>query len=168
MDESRDRLHSTFSVNDWVHGPIAACPIEASLRRGGATTREARERGKKGGKREKRVERCWKRGGVGARALSFFACAGPKTGLSIPSVRNVRAIQILLSFARRRDDISILRSLPLKISSSRPGTRNTVERFLRTWYLGKGCENLRFGKAEIGREEEEEEGRYIAWNRSGA
>lgn len=49
MAESRDRLHSTFSVNDWAHGPIAACPIEASLRRGGATTRK-REREREEGR----------------------------------------------------------------------------------------------------------------------
>lgn len=75
--ESRDRLHSVFSVNDWAHGPIAGRPIEASLRRGGAT--------RKGGKRRARRKQ---RGlstarNVGARAVSWPLRA--QTRLGIPS-----------------------------------------------------------------------------------
>lgn len=78
MDESRDRLHSTFSVNDWAHGPIAACPIEASLRRGGATTRSTTRKREEGGEeRERALLETWGRRCARARAL-FLRLCGPK------------------------------------------------------------------------------------------
>lgn len=152
MAESRDRLHSTFSVNDWAHGPIAACPIEASLRRGGATTRK-REAGGKG--RERRVERCSKRGGVSARALSFFGFAGPKTGLSIPSVRNVRN-SLLLSFAGR--DISISFYFPLKISSKYMKRGRIV-----FFFWEKGARTPSFGRLRLNQRSEGEEEEGFFW-----
>lgn len=61
-----------FSVNDWAHGPIAALPIEASLRRGGATRRSGKRSARR---RERGQSAAPKRGG--ARARGFLAFAGP-------------------------------------------------------------------------------------------
>ena len=73
-----------------------------------------------------------------ARALSFFGFAGPKTGLSIPSVRNVRN-SLLLSFAGR--DISI-RSLPIFRRKYRRDARNEKQFF---FFWEKGARTPSFG-----------------------
>ena len=91
-----------------------------------------------------------------ARALSFFGFAGPKTGLSIPSVRNVRN-SLLLSFAGR--DISI-RSLSIFRRKYRREARNEKQFF---FFWEKGARTPSFGRLRLNQRSEGEEKEGFFW-----